>query len=100
MKRSLILAPALALLGLSACKNNGTDVNAPAFAERTSFTADRQYPEGIAYAPSLNQFVVTSLTQGKVGTVDVNGNYVDLFTDAALISTQGVKVYNGKIYVC
>ncbi|MBO0949696.1 gluconolaconase [Fibrella forsythiae] len=100
MKNALILAPALALFGLSACKNNGTDVNAPAFAERTSFTAARQYPEGIAYAPTLNKFVVTSLTLGKVGTVDVNGVYADLFSDAQLISTQGVKVYNGKVYVC
>ncbi len=88
------------VLGLNSCKNNGTDVNAPAFAERTSFTASRQYPEGIAYAPTLNKFVVTSLTQGKVGTVDVNGTYADLFSDPQLISTQGIKVFNGKVYVC
>ncbi|MEZ0541675.1 gluconolaconase [Fibrella arboris] len=100
MKKGVMMASVIGLMSLNACKNNGTDVNAPAFAERTSFTASRQYPEGIAYAPSLNQFVVTSLTQGKVGTVDLNGNYADLFTDAGLISTQGVKVYNGKIYVC
>lgn len=95
-----MLAGIVGVLGLNACKNNGTDVNAPAFAERTSFTASRQYPEGIAYAPTLNKFVVTSLTQGKVGTVDVNGTYADLFSDPQLISTQGVKVFNGKVYVC
>jgi sugar lactone lactonase YvrE len=95
-----MMTAVLGILGLSACKNNGTDVNAPAFAERTSFTASRLYPEGIAYAPSLNKFVVTSLTQGKVGTVDVNGTYTDLFSDPQLISTQGVKVFNDRIYVC
>jgi len=95
-----MLTAVLGIVGLSACKNNGTDVNAPSFADRTSFTESRLYPEGIAYAPSLNKFVVTSLTKGKVGTVDVNGTYADLFTDPQLISTQGVKVYNGKVYVC
>lgn len=98
MKNSVLWATA-ALISLNACKK-GTDVDAPQFAERVNFTAARQYPEGIAYAPSLNQFVVTSLTQGKVGTVDVNGTYTDLFTDAQLISTQGIKVMNNRIYVC
>ncbi|WP_375447747.1 gluconolaconase [uncultured Fibrella sp.] len=100
MKNSIMLMGIVGVLGLNSCKNNGTDVNAPAFAERTSFTASRQYPEGIAYAPTLNKFVVTSLTQGKVGTVDVNGTYADLFSDPQLISTQGIKVFNGKVYVC
>lgn len=99
MKNLMILAGFIGLIGLSACKN-GTDVDAPSFTERIPFTADRQYPEGIAYAPSLNKFVVTSLTQGKVGTVDVNGAYADLFSDPQLISTQGIKVLNGKVYVC
>ncbi|MEZ0608205.1 gluconolaconase [Fibrella sp. WM1] len=98
MKNSVIWAVA-ALVSLNACKKN-TDVDAPQFAERINFTADRQYPEGIAYAPSLNQFLVTSLTQGKVGTVDVNGTYTDLFTDAQLISAQGIKVFNDRVYVC
>ncbi|MBO0934582.1 gluconolaconase [Fibrella aquatilis] len=102
MKTLLKNAAHVALLGLLAfsCKNNGTDPNAPAFAGTTAFTADRQYPEGIAYASTLNQFLVTSLTQGKVGTVSVSGQYADLFTDPQLISAQGIKVQNGKVYVC
>lgn len=98
MKNTVIWAAA-AFVSLNACKKT-TDVDAPQFAERINFTADRQYPEGIAYAPSLNRFLVTSLTQGKVGTVDVNGTYADLFTDAQLISAQGIKVFNDRVYVC
>jgi sugar lactone lactonase YvrE len=88
-----------ALICFNACKP-GTDVDAPTFAERTAFSAERLYPEGIAYAPSLNQFVVTSITQGKVGLVDMNGRYAELFSDPQLISAIGAKVQNGKLYVC
>ena len=103
MKHLRTHAGHLALLGLlvlGACDHRNADPNAPVFAENTPFSADRQYPEGIAYAPSLGQFLVTSLTQGKVGTVSVTGQYADLFTDPQLISTQGVKVLNGNVYVC
>ena len=90
----------LGVLALGACDHRDLGPSAPAFAQTTPFIAARQYPEGIAYAPALNKFLVTSLTLGKVGTVDMNGQYADLFTDPQLISTLGVKVQNGKVYVC
>ena len=89
----------LAVLCLSAC-NDKDEVITPTFQERITFTADRQYPEGITYSPTLGQFVVTSITQGKVGTVNEAGQYADLFTDDQLISGIGIKEYNGKLYVC
>lgn len=92
--------PLLGLLALSACDHKESGPVAPAFAENTPFIAARQYPEGIAYAPTLNKFLVTSLTLGKVGTVDMNGQYADLVNDPQLISTQGVKVQDGKVYIC
>jgi sugar lactone lactonase YvrE len=90
----------LALLAMGACDHRNLDTNVPAFAQTTPFIAARQYPEGIAYAPSLSKFLVTSLTLGKVGTVDMNGQYADLINDPQLISTQGLKVQNGKVYIC
>ena len=89
----------LGIAGLSAC-NTKNDVVTPTFSERIDFTADRQYPEGITYSSTLGQFVVTSITQGKVGTVSESGQYADLFSDSQLISGIGIKEFQGKLYVC
>ncbi len=97
---NLRYAALMGLLVLSACDHKNLDPTVPAFAENTPFIAARQYPEGIAYAPSLSKFLVSSLTLGKVGTVDFNGQYADLVNDPQLISTLGLKVLNGKVYIC
>lgn len=90
-----------ALLGLTltACQD---EVNqpAPTFPERLAFVSERLYPEGIAYSPQLGQFLVSSLTQGKIGTVDMNGTYADFVSDPLLIGAVGLEVSNGKLYVC
>jgi sugar lactone lactonase YvrE len=88
------------LVGLSSCNLSDRNLVEPEYPERLNFTSDRQYPEGIAYSSILNRFVITSLTQGKVGSVDKNGNYIDLFNDAQLISGVGIKEVNGRLYVC
>ncbi|WP_460913771.1 gluconolaconase [Spirosoma areae] len=86
-------------LCLTACDDHRLSPNA-SFPNRINFVAARQYPEGIAYSAQLDRFVVTSLTQGKIGTVDVDGNYADLITAPELISGVGVKVADGRIFVC
>lgn len=84
-----------------ACDTYDPEFNETTLPERITFTAPRQYPEGIAYAPSLDKFVISSITQGKVGFVDQNGRYEDFIQrDTSLISAIGLKVYNGKLYVC
>ncbi|GAB3887888.1 SMP-30/gluconolactonase/LRE family protein [Spirosoma agri] len=86
---------------LAACNTPDPEFDAPIFPERIAFSAARQYPEGITYAPSLDKFLVSSITQGKIGTVDQNGRYADLIAqDSALISSIGMKVRDGKLYVC
>lgn len=88
-----------AAFGLASCGKDevvsGTDLP-----ERINFTASRQYPEGIAWSTDRNRFVVTSLTQGKVGLVGDDGAYSDLVNPPELISAVGVKVAAGRIYVC
>ena len=84
---------------LTACEDHRDSPNAP-IRERIKFTAARQYPEGIAYSSQLGKFVVTSITQGKVGTVDTDGRYEDLLTAPELISGIGVKVADGRLFVC
>lgn len=88
-----------AISGLTACEDHPASPNA-GFPERIEFVAPRQYPEGIAYSAQLDRFVITSLTQGKLGTVDVNGKYEDLIAPPELISGVGVKVADGRILVC
>ncbi|MBD2702257.1 SMP-30/gluconolactonase/LRE family protein [Spirosoma sp. BT702] len=88
-----------AALCLTACEDHRLSPNA-SFPDRIEFIAQRQYPEGIAYSAQLDRFIITSLTQGKIGTVDINGNYADLITPPELIAGVGVKVADGRIFVC
>ncbi len=88
------------VLAFSACNTIDSEYYTDFYPKRIAFTADRQYPEGIAYAPTLEQFLISSVTQGKVGMVDLNGRYSDLLTDPRLISGTGVKVRDGKLYIC
>ena len=87
-------------LGLAACNTSDPEFNAPIIPERIPFGATRQYPEGIAYSPTLDKFLVSSLTQGKVGLVDQKGRYADLIKDDKLISSVGMKVRGMLLYVC
>ncbi len=105
MNKQLVRKPgwmALILVaGLAACNTPDPELIDTTFPDRIAFTANRQYPEGIAYAPTLDKFLVSSLTQGKIGTVDRNGVYTDLInTDTQLIAAVGMKVRNGLLYVC
>lgn len=88
------------MLGGLACNTADPEFDAFVFPERIAFVAERQYPEGLAYAPTLDRFLVSSLTRGNVGTVDQHGRYTDLLTDNRLISSVGIRVRDGKLYVC
>ena len=84
---------------LTACEDHRQSPNAQ-FPERIDFVAERQYPEGIAYSSQLAKFLVTSIPLGKIGTVDIGGNYEDLLTDPGFIAGIGMKVANGRVFVC
>ncbi len=86
-------------IGLASCEDHRDSPNAP-FPERINFVALNQYPEGIAYSARLGKFLVTSIPQGKIGTVDVNGTYADLITPSELIAGIGMKVAGDLVYVC
>ena len=84
---------------LTACEDHRDSPNAP-FPERIDFVAERQYPEGIAYSSQLAKFLVTSIPLGKIGTVDTGGRYEDLLTDPGFIAGIGMKVADGRVFVC
>lgn len=86
---------------VSACNTTDPDFTTPVLPERIEFSANRQYPEGITYSPTLDLFLISSITQGKIGTVDQMGRYTDLITDdKQLISSTGIKVRGSLLYVC
>jgi sugar lactone lactonase YvrE len=90
----------LVVAALAACNTPDPELIDTTFPDRIAFTANRQYPEGIAYAPTLDKFLVSSLTRGKIGSVDRNGVYTDVISDDSLIAAVGIKVRNGLLYVC
>lgn len=102
MKKSFHSAKWLlaALFGATACTNTDHGIPNPAFPERIAFVAERQYPEGITFSPQLGRFLISSITQGKIGTVGFDGKYEDLLTDPQLISAIGIRERNGLLYVC
>ncbi len=102
MMNTICLACLLAFvnLALTACNTYDVALNAPLIPERISFAAARLYPVGIAYAPTLGQFMVSSVTLGKADTVDEKGHYADFVDDKRLISGIGMKAHDGKLYVC
>lgn len=84
---------------LTSCEDHRDSPNA-SFPERIDFVAERQYPEGIAYSAQLDKFLITSIPQGKIGTVDTRGNYEDLLTDPGFIAGIGMKVVGDRVFVC
>ena len=88
------------MLLVTACNTSDPEFDAPVTPAHISFSAIRQYPEGLTYSPRLDKFLISSITQGKVGIVDQNGRYTDLIFDTHLISSIGLKIRANQVYVC
>jgi hypothetical protein len=97
--RILSISLLVSVLGLTACEDHRNSPNA-AFPERIEFVSQSLYPEGIAYSSQLAKFLVTSIPQGKVGTVDTDGRYADLLTAPELVAGIGMKVAGNRVFVC
>lgn len=57
-----------------------------------SFTADKAYPESIAWSAKENIFFTGSVHRGVIGKVTSQGDYTAFITDKQLIGTVGIKV--------
>lgn len=55
-------------------------------------SAPTLHPEGVAYDPFGDRFLVGSVKHGTVGVVDPDGSVRPLVTDPALITTMGLAV--------
>lgn len=76
-----------------------TGVGAPATAgahpqcvESIQGTAPTLHPEGVAYDPVRNRFLVGSVTHGTVSIVNPDGSVRTLVSDPVLITTMGISV--------
>ena len=61
-----------------------------------SFIAPSLFPEGVVYDPIQNWFYVSSVTQGSVGIVKMDGSYQSFITDPLLTITTGLKIDKAK----
>ncbi len=60
------------------------------------------FPEGIEFNPNTEQFLVSSLTQGTIGTVSDKGKYEPFVEDEDLVATIGIQVdeLRQRLLVC
>lgn len=54
------------------------------------------YPEGLAYDPQGERFLVSSFTSGAIGMVKDDGTYSNFINDKELISTTGIFIDNAR----
>jgi sugar lactone lactonase YvrE len=55
------------------------------------FTAEQSYPEGIAWSAPHKRFFVSSIHQGVIGQVSLNGHYTPFIRDDKLVSSVGLQ---------
>jgi DNA-binding beta-propeller fold protein YncE len=69
---------------------------------RIKFEVKGLYPEGTVFNPKKNVFYVSSVIDGTVGMVDMQGNYTRLYEDKSLKSTYGIKIdpKQNRLWVC
>lgn len=56
-------------------------------------------PEGVVWDEERERFIVSSILDGTIGAVDDGGVYTPLFTDESFISTIGLHIADGKLYI-
>ncbi len=77
-------------------------VSGNSFSQNIAFNSTELYPEGVAFSSKNNTYYVSSMYYGKIGKVDVKGNYTEFIDDADLVSTVGLKADDKRnvLYVC
>jgi sugar lactone lactonase YvrE len=100
---SLVLVP-LFIVALYGCQKAKTPPapTAAAAPEVITFTKPALYPEGLEYDAKRNEFVVTSLHEGIVGTVSDDGTYKVLAQDPNFVSAIGTRIdaARDRLLVC
>lgn len=87
-------------ISMSFCASGGTK-STPS-GKSISFEQTNLYPEGLEFDEKSNLFLVTSLKEGMVGKVSMDGKYTPFIKDNDLISAIGIRIdsANNRILVC
>jgi sugar lactone lactonase YvrE len=56
-------------------------------------------PEGIVWDEAGERFLVGSILDGTIGSVDDEGVYTPMFIDESFVSTVGLHIADGKLYI-
>ena len=66
------------------------------------FKAPAAYPEGIAFNPKTNEFLVSSMRLGIIGAVKPDGTYREFAKDPMVVSAVGMHAdpERGRLLVC
>jgi sugar lactone lactonase YvrE len=98
MKKSLSLILFLSIVILSCSKKDEPSpivtppvVSTPEL-ETIRFSKDALYPEGIAYDGASKNFLVSSISTGTIGKVDLKGVYTPFISNNSLVSSLGIKI--------
>ncbi|SNR62548.1 SMP-30/gluconolactonase/LRE family protein [Hymenobacter mucosus] len=87
----------LVLLAAPGCSDDDddpvTDAEGP---DLVSFTQPNLYPEGVQYDAKNKYFLVGSQTAGAVGMVHEDGHYMQFADNAALVSSIGMNLDEGR----
>jgi sugar lactone lactonase YvrE len=86
-----------ALLGITVLVASGlfsasVDADASRCPDLVTGSAPRLHPEGVAYSPAQDRFLVGSVTHGTVSVVRPRGSVRTLVDDPVLITTMGLAV--------
>lgn len=87
---------------MAGCKKYMPVEHLPQAPAQIVFTSHNLFPEGLAFDPLHNLFLVSSAAQGTVGMVPFNGTWKLAVTDGALTMTTGLKVDKKRklLWVC
>jgi sugar lactone lactonase YvrE len=81
---------------LASCKKEESSVVVTPPLETIRFSSNALYPEGIAYDGGSSSFLVSSISKGIIGKVDLKGTYSSFIADSKLISTLGIQVDSAR----
>jgi DNA-binding beta-propeller fold protein YncE len=99
---SILFCAALGLLFGCTKEWQNPNPQKPAVPVTINFSQHDLYPEGLAYDPVHNVFLVSSATVGTIGIVTFDGNWKPAINDEVLTGTTGLKVdkIRNRLLVC
>ena len=82
----------------TACSEKNTSTGP----DTISFKKPALYPEGVEYDAKGKRFLVSSMHEGKIGAVSLDGSYRVLVNDPELVSSVGIRVDQARdrLLVC